>query len=186
MAQISYRYLIKFTWFVYCSDSSLSTLPSTHCFPDTLLIFVFCFWTYMRYFSFSEYLNILFFLFKVLFLQMVPWLLTFWTLGNQFKYCLLESLSPTILAKEASMLKLNYNTLCRNKIIVQKIFTIYSSSTEGVYFLSPMLLSLARWILVTNVVIWIWADISRQTWNVFAHSGILALPVRAMKITFSE
>ena len=76
--------------------------------------------------------------------------------GSNSNITSLEHLSPTILTKEASIVILYCNILCRRSDDCSANTFYHFSSTGGVYFLSPMLLGLARWIVFFVVVVrWI-------------------------------
>ena len=146
--QTVYRDLTRFTLFAYFSDSSLSTRPPIF----QLLCWQFCFWTHTELFSFLEYLNLFFLLFGMLFPSNSS---PFQQWGSNSYITFLVHLSPTILTKEASILILDYDILCR-RLDDSSVNTYYHSpSTRKVYFLFPVLFSFARWIVMTNSASWL-------------------------------
>lgn len=75
--------------------------------------------------------------------------------GSNSNITSLEHLSPAILTKEASIVILYCNILCRRSDDCSANTFYHFSSTGGVYFLSPVLLGLARWIVMTNLASWL-------------------------------
>lgn len=155
--QTLYRDLTRFTWFVYFSDTSLSILPPIF----QLLCWQFCFWTHRELFSFSECLNLFFSsVWNALPSNSSP----FQHWGSNSYITSLVHLSPTILTKEASILILYYDILCR-RLNDSTVDTYYHSPSTGrVYFIFPVLFGFAElnvmkfyelWIVMTNSASWL-------------------------------
>lgn len=121
---------LKSKWISNCSKPLIDTLQNLHdlctdmihlslLFPLLTtfqpLYWLFCFWTHMRSFLFFFRVFKLF-CFFCLKCSSSKWFYGYspskhW--GTNSNIASFENLSPTILAKESSMLKLNYNTLYR-------------------------------------------------------------------------
>lgn len=148
--QTPYRDLIRFAWFAYFSDSSSSTLIP-HSLPSSYSDDCFVFEHTQSFFSFSQYLNF----FSSVWNALPPNSSPFQHWGSNSNITSLEHLSPAILTKEASIVILYCNILCRRSDDCSANTFYHFSSTGGVYFLSPMLLGLARWIVMTNLASWL-------------------------------
>lgn len=126
--------------------------------PAILLTFL-CLNIHTQLFSVSEYLNLLFLLSEVLFLQIVPWLTLLFSIGDQLKYYLLGGFVPS---------HPSWRNLCIHSLLqypMQKIWWLVSKIYHPVFFhwrsnfLSPVFLFLARWIVMTNL-----ANLIRARW----------------------